>query len=345
MWGLRSAGPTRWVGRCPTCGEWGTVAEQAAPSPARARAPLGPVPVVTRLSELTDDAPARLATDIAELDRVSAAAWSPGRSCCIGGEPGIGKSTLVLQALAGLAAAGVPAMLVTGEESPVQVRGARRAPRRRLRAHPGAGRDPPRVGARRGRGPWPRRVRGRLGADAALATPSRARRARRNQVRAGHRRAHARRQGARHHDPARGPGHQGRRPRRPAHARAPGQLRRSPSRATTCAPTASCAPPRTASARPTRPALLRDAARPASSSVEDPTRLYLAEAGERVGSCVFPAIEGSRALLVEVQALVGHTEVVPPRRVAVGSTARAWPRSSPSCRATAGCGSATPTCS
>jgi DNA repair protein RadA/Sms len=52
--------------------------------------------------------------------------------------------------------------------------------------------------------------------------------------------------------------------------------------------------------------------------VDDPTRLYLAEAGERVGSCVFPAIEGSRALLVEVQALVGPTEVVPPRRVAIG---------------------------
>jgi DNA repair protein RadA/Sms len=53
-------------------------------------------------------------------------------------------------------------------------------------------------------------------------------------------------------------------------------------------------------------------------SVEDPARLYLAEAGERVGSCVFPAIEGSRALLVEVQALVGPTELVPPRRVAIG---------------------------
>ncbi len=53
-------------------------------------------------------------------------------------------------------------------------------------------------------------------------------------------------------------------------------------------------------------------------SVNDPTRLYLAEAGDRVGSCVFPAIEGSRALLVEVQALVGPTEIVPPRRVAIG---------------------------
>jgi len=53
-------------------------------------------------------------------------------------------------------------------------------------------------------------------------------------------------------------------------------------------------------------------------SVDDPTAVWLAEAGERVGSCVFPVLEGSRALLVEVQALVGSTEIVPPRRVAVG---------------------------
>src|SRR5262249_40062483 len=53
-------------------------------------------------------------------------------------------------------------------------------------------------------------------------------------------------------------------------------------------------------------------------SVDDPTAIFLAEAGERVGSCVFPALEGTRALLVEVQALVGATEVVPPRRVALG---------------------------
>jgi DNA repair protein RadA/Sms len=52
--------------------------------------------------------------------------------------------------------------------------------------------------------------------------------------------------------------------------------------------------------------------------VSDPTGLFLAEVGERVGSCVFPVIQGSRAMLVEVQALVGPTEVVPPRRVAVG---------------------------
>ncbi len=52
--------------------------------------------------------------------------------------------------------------------------------------------------------------------------------------------------------------------------------------------------------------------------VEDPTAVWLSEAGERVGSCVLALLEGSRSVLVEVQALVGYTEVVPPRRVAVG---------------------------
>jgi DNA repair protein RadA/Sms len=53
-------------------------------------------------------------------------------------------------------------------------------------------------------------------------------------------------------------------------------------------------------------------------SVDDPTDVWLTAAGDRVGSCVFPVLEGSRALLVEIQALVGPTEIVPPRRVAVG---------------------------
>jgi DNA repair protein RadA/Sms len=53
-------------------------------------------------------------------------------------------------------------------------------------------------------------------------------------------------------------------------------------------------------------------------AVEDPSGLFLAEVGERIGSCVFPVVQGSRAVLVEIQALVGQTEVVPPRRVAVG---------------------------
>ena len=170
--------------------------------------------------------------------------------------------------------------------------------------------------AGRDRGARAAGVRDRLGADAALR--GRRGRARRAQPGApGHDRADARRQGARRHDPAGRPGHQGRR-RSPARARSStSSTACSRSRATTCAPTASCAPPRTASARPTRPASSRWAPPGSSRSTTRP-RLYLAEAGARVGSCVFPAIEGSRALLVEVQALVGRTEIVPPRRVAVG---------------------------
>ena len=109
----------RWLGRCPSCGEWGTVAEEA---PAGRRGPLGPAPEVPRLAELRDEAPDRLATGISELDRVLGGGLVPGSLVLIGGEPGIGKSTLVLQALASLAAP-ERAMLVTGEESPVQVRG------------------------------------------------------------------------------------------------------------------------------------------------------------------------------------------------------------------------------
>ncbi|MGB1627575.1 MAG: hypothetical protein ACPHET_07365, partial [Miltoncostaeaceae bacterium] len=80
-------------------------------------------------------------------------------------------------------------------------------------------------------------------------------------------------------------------------------------------------------------------------SVDDPSAVYLAEAGERVGSCLFPAVEGSRAVLVEVQALVGPTDIVPPRRVAGGVDARAWRRCSRCSRATQACGSGIRTCS
>ena len=76
------------------------MAEEAAPAPARARAPLGPGPAVTRLSELRDDAPARLATGIGELDRVLGGGLVPGSLVLLGGEPGVGKSTLLLQVAA-----------------------------------------------------------------------------------------------------------------------------------------------------------------------------------------------------------------------------------------------------
>jgi DNA repair protein RadA/Sms len=291
------------------------VAEQAAPSPARARAPLGPVPVVTRLSELTDDAPARLATDIAELDRVLGGGMVPGSLVLLGGEPGIGKSTLVLQALAGLAAAGVPAMLVTGEESPVQVRG--RAERLDADCGPiqvvAETRLESVLAAVEAHGPAVCAIDSvqTLYSDAVEGAPGAP-----NQVRAVtvELMRLAKERGVTVllvGQVTKDGGLAG--PRTLEHLvdcvlsfegddlRAQRVLRATKNRFGSTNETG-----------------LFEMRQAGLVSVEDPTRLYLAEAGERVGSCVFPAIEGSRALLVEVQALVGHTEVVPPRRVAIG---------------------------
>ena len=262
--------------------------------------------------------PARMATGIAELDRVLGGGLVPGSLVLLGGEPGIGKSTLVLQALAEPRGARAPRpMLVTGEESPIQVRG--RA--ERLDADCG----PIQVLAETRlesvlaaiEAHQPVGLRDRLGADAPLGRPRR--RAGRAQPGApGHRRADARGQGARRHDPAGGPGDQGRRPRRPAHPRAPGGLRalvrgRRPARA-----------PR--AARHQEPLRLhqRDrpasrCARPGSCRVEDPTRLYLAEAGERVGLVRLPRRSRAAARCwSRCRPWSGPTEIVPPRRVAIG---------------------------
>ena len=119
-------------------------------------------------------------------------------------------------------------------------------------------------------------------------------------------------------DAARGPRDQGGRAGRAARARAPGGLRAAASRASASAPTAPCARSRTASARPTRPACSRCAS---EGLVEVAGRLARAswrEATRAPGSVVLCAMEGSRPLLVEVQALVAPSELVPPRRVANG---------------------------
>ena len=112
----------RWLGQCPACEEWDTLKEEVAPAGKRPRAVSAvglprPVPLgeVGALSE------ERIPTGVSELDRVLGGGIVPGSLVLIGGEPGIGKSTLVLQALAHMSASR-PALLVTGEESPAQVR-------------------------------------------------------------------------------------------------------------------------------------------------------------------------------------------------------------------------------
>jgi DNA repair protein RadA/Sms len=115
----------KWHGRCPGCGEWNTFVEEV-----RAAAPAGPgsarrstralKPVA--LGEVQAPRVERLRTGIGELDRVLGGGVVPGSLVLIGGSPGIGKSTLTSGALGNLAAAGRKVLYVSGEESAAQVK-------------------------------------------------------------------------------------------------------------------------------------------------------------------------------------------------------------------------------
>jgi DNA repair protein RadA/Sms len=112
----------RWLGKCPHCGAWNTLVETVAESTApkhRYRALAGAQPVAT-LSEIEASDVDRAPTGIGELDRVLGGGLVAGGVVLIGGDPGIGKSTLLLQALDSLAR-GVKTLYVTGEESGAQV--------------------------------------------------------------------------------------------------------------------------------------------------------------------------------------------------------------------------------
>src|SRR5687768_2065389 len=111
----------KWFGQCPGCGEWNTLAEEAAPARAAGRrgaAPLRPV----ALRDVTAPAVQRLETGVGELDRVLGGGLVPGSLVLLGGAPGIGKSTLTAMALGNLAASGRRTLYVTGEESAAQVK-------------------------------------------------------------------------------------------------------------------------------------------------------------------------------------------------------------------------------
>jgi DNA repair protein RadA/Sms len=109
----------RWHGRCASCGEWNTLVEEVRERPGRAASDTArrPVPLAHAAAP---DAP-RLATGIGELDRVLGGGVVPGSVALIGGSPGIGKSTLMNMVLGNLAAAGRRTLYVSAEESTAQV--------------------------------------------------------------------------------------------------------------------------------------------------------------------------------------------------------------------------------
>jgi len=118
---------TRWAGRCESCGEWNTITEEAAESSGVAGGPLKLVgktkgrhiALVPMLGETAE--PPRLVTGVAEFDRVCGGGLVPGSAVLIGGDPGIGKSTLLLQAMAALSK-NAPVVYISGEEAIAQVR-------------------------------------------------------------------------------------------------------------------------------------------------------------------------------------------------------------------------------
>jgi DNA repair protein RadA/Sms len=114
----------KWHGQCPGCGAWNTLAEESRAAGGRAaaqRAGGGPVKPV-RLAEVRAERHERLRTGIGELDRILGGGVVPGSLVLIGGSPGIGKSTLTSMALGNLQGAGRRTLYVSGEESAAQIR-------------------------------------------------------------------------------------------------------------------------------------------------------------------------------------------------------------------------------
>jgi DNA repair protein RadA/Sms len=111
---------SQWQGQCPDCGGWNTLTELRDISARAERSHYAGDVQFSRLSEVAVEKVSRLATGFGELDRVLGGGLVPGSVVLIGGDPGIGKSTLLLRALADMSAAG-PACYVSGEESLDQI--------------------------------------------------------------------------------------------------------------------------------------------------------------------------------------------------------------------------------
>src|SRR5471032_3243813 len=114
----------KWSGRCDACEGWNTIVEEGAAPPIGVSARRAGRGRRFALEDLKteEDAPPRRETGVAEFDRVCGGGLVPGSALLIGGDPGVGKSTLILQALAAYAKQGNRAVYISGEEAMAQVR-------------------------------------------------------------------------------------------------------------------------------------------------------------------------------------------------------------------------------
>jgi len=115
---------SKWSGRCDACGGWNTIVEEGAAIPAgtEARKRMRGRPFALEDLKTDDEHPPRRVTGIAEFDRVCGGGLVAGSALLVGGDPGVGKSTLILQALAAYAKGGGRAVYISGEEAMAQVR-------------------------------------------------------------------------------------------------------------------------------------------------------------------------------------------------------------------------------
>lgn len=116
----------KWTGRCESCGEWNSIVEEQTGGgigggPGKVKRSKGRVVPLVGLSGDTKEAP-RILSGIAELDRVTGGGFVRGSALLVGGDPGIGKSTLLIQAAAALARLGQRSVYISGEEAIGQVR-------------------------------------------------------------------------------------------------------------------------------------------------------------------------------------------------------------------------------
>jgi DNA repair protein RadA/Sms len=115
----------KWIGRCPDCGEWNSMVEEPEVSPSLTtmeKVKAGSHTVPLPITEIESGQDFRFSSSVRELDRVLGGGIVPGSVVLIGGDPGIGKSTILLQMTGGLSQVGLKTLYVSGEESARQTR-------------------------------------------------------------------------------------------------------------------------------------------------------------------------------------------------------------------------------